>query len=324
MKKFFKNAVSVLLGAIVLSVALLGVGCFTVPEIEKEPSLEYKLIDNTYYEVTGIGTITETDVIIPETYNQLPVKAIADSAFQSNASLTSVSVPKSVTALGKYAFNGCDKLTSVKLGASVKTIGESAFQGCANLQSVVIPDSVTGIEGYAFAGCTKLESVTLGNSVKTIKTQAFASCISLKNIKIPHSVTSVGSLVFWGCTGLENVELGNSVKSIGESSFNGCTNLLSVTFGNAIKTIARCSFSGCENLTGLEIPVSVTFIGDSTFAGCTSLTTVIFKNTQGWKATFPKTENVQSLSSEDLTNYEKAALYLKSTDYYCLYGWSRA
>ena len=117
MKKLFKNTISVLLGAIVLSFALLGVGCLTAQE--KGPDLEYKLVDNTYYEVTGIGSITDTDIVIPETYNELPVKTIAASAFKDGANLTSVEIGNSVTTIGASAFQSCANLTSVEIGNSV-------------------------------------------------------------------------------------------------------------------------------------------------------------------------------------------------------------
>lgn len=49
--------------------------------------------DGTYYTVTGIGECTDTDVVIPSTYNDLPVRAIGDNAFAYCSSLTSVDIP---------------------------------------------------------------------------------------------------------------------------------------------------------------------------------------------------------------------------------------
>ena len=118
--------------------------------------------------------------------------------------------------------------------------------------------------------------------------------------------------------------LGRSVVRIETGAFSYRTGVTSVWIPDSVTTIEESAFMGCVGLLDITFSENLISIGEKAFAGCTSLTTVIFKNTQGWKATFPKTDNVQSLSSEDLTNYEKAALYLKSTDYYCLYGWSRA
>ena len=49
----------------------------------RKPSegLDYTLVDNTYYIVNGIGDCTDTVVVIPSTYERLPVKEIAEKAF---------------------------------------------------------------------------------------------------------------------------------------------------------------------------------------------------------------------------------------------------
>ena len=67
--------------------------------------LKYTLSsDGTYYSVTGIGTCKDTDIIIPETYKDLPVTTIGDSAFNECTSLTSVVIPDSVASIDFEAF----------------------------------------------------------------------------------------------------------------------------------------------------------------------------------------------------------------------------
>ncbi len=69
--------------------------------------------DETYYIVSGIGTCTDTDICIPSEYNGLPVKEIGDDAFKDCSSLTSITIPGTVTSIDKGAFVGCSSLTSV-------------------------------------------------------------------------------------------------------------------------------------------------------------------------------------------------------------------
>lgn len=57
------------------------------------------------------------------------------------------------------AFDGCTSLTSVTIPSSVTSIGGSVFSGCSRLTSVTIPDSVTSIGNWAFEGCTQLTSI---------------------------------------------------------------------------------------------------------------------------------------------------------------------
>ena len=68
---------------------------------------------------TNNGTITITGytgpggaVAIPDTINGLPVTRIGDSAFDGETSLTSVTIPNSVTSIGEEAFSCCTSLSA--------------------------------------------------------------------------------------------------------------------------------------------------------------------------------------------------------------------
>ena len=57
---------------------------------------------------------------------------------------------RKVTGIGDYAFF-CSSLTTVTIPDSVTSIGSSAFCGCRSLTAVTIPDSVKSIGDDAFS-----------------------------------------------------------------------------------------------------------------------------------------------------------------------------
>ena len=92
--------------------------------------------DETYYIVSGIGTCKDTSIVIPSVYENKPVKEIGSCAFQYCTTLTSVTIPDSVTSIGYDAFHYCANLTSVEIPNSVRSIGNYAFQNCVSLTSI--------------------------------------------------------------------------------------------------------------------------------------------------------------------------------------------
>jgi hypothetical protein len=87
----------------------------------------------------------ENDYIIPSS-----VKSIDTCAFQDCHTLTSITIPNSVTTIGPAAFNGSN-LNSIHIPQSVNSIGIMAFGYCRELNTVMVDWSVslnTNEEGY--------------------------------------------------------------------------------------------------------------------------------------------------------------------------------
>ncbi len=125
----------------------------------------YTLLDSGQgYYVSNGQNATSDYVEILSQYKGLPVISIGDWAF-FNCSLTSITIPDSVTSIGEYAFYDCDNLVSVNFGKNSKldSIGDDAFFGCYSLTEITVPASITNIGYHAFYGCDNLQNVTFEN-----------------------------------------------------------------------------------------------------------------------------------------------------------------
>jgi predicted lipoprotein with Yx(FWY)xxD motif len=98
--------------------------------------------DGVSYSVTDCDTAAIGEMIIPSTYNSLPVTSIGNNAFYRCTSLTSITIPDSVTSIGEEAFYYCTSLTSITIPDGVTSIGGSAFFYCTSLTSATIPSRV--------------------------------------------------------------------------------------------------------------------------------------------------------------------------------------
>jgi len=81
--------------------------------VEETPGLEYTLFNNNKEYAVSAGTGGRRAVVIPATYNNLPVTRIKKEGFLFYNSLTDITIPNSVISIESGAFRGCDNLTSV-------------------------------------------------------------------------------------------------------------------------------------------------------------------------------------------------------------------
>jgi hypothetical protein len=170
------------------------------------------------------------------------VGKIIEGKYQNSKTLFGrLIIPRSVTTIGGWAFQGCIGLTSVAIPNTVTSIEEYAF-AYIGLTSVTIPSSVSLIEDGAFLGCSGLTSVTIPSSVTSIEKEAFAWCTGLTSVTIPSSVTSIGKYAFDGCSGLTSVTIPSSVTSIGEYAFDNCSGLICVSIPSTLTDIGEDAF----------------------------------------------------------------------------------
>lgn len=89
-----------------------------------------------YYIITGIGTCVDTELVLPAVYKGLPVKEIANYAFQDCTHITYAFIPKSITRLGYGAAMGC---TGIKKLVIEDTMGWELMEGHDDTEGLPIP-----------------------------------------------------------------------------------------------------------------------------------------------------------------------------------------
>ena len=239
--------------------------------------------------------------------------------------MTSVTIPNSVTKIGKSAFSGCNSLTNVNIPNSVTTIGDSAFYGCTRLISVSIPNSVTTIGGEAFRNAAHIfnlchasgspwgahrvsgyfeDELFYDDSTKTFLT--FCSP-GLQNVTIPNTVTTIGEGAFSYCTSLTSANIPRSITYVGNQAFAG-TKIDSIIIPENVR-VGSEAFRGCSRASYLSFGYGSTAPRDA-FYGCTGLRTLVFDAAKFTKDFVPKNvkEGITSLTlGEHVSTVEDTA-----------------
>jgi len=239
------------------------------------------------------------DIVIPsEIHLELSVYRVASIGNYAfcGSTLTSVTIPNSITHIGKSAFYGCSNLSSIEIPESVTDLGETAFGYCKNLVSIDLHNSLTSIANNTFLNCVGLTSVTLPESITNIGKSAFDGCMMLSSLSIPSNVSSIGDYAFSSCLRLDSIVVPNTVTSIGNNAFlfirnivyngdatgspwggrsvNGYSDGALVYSDENKQTLLACAVTA----TDVVIPESVTDIGPNAFYHCDSLSSIEIPN----------------------------------------------
>ncbi len=183
--------------------------------------LAYELSqDGKSYTVTGMGTCTDENLVIPEIHRGLPVLAIGDRAFdlenpameggQEPVYLKTVEFSEGIKHIGSHAFSFQTELTEVRFADSIESIGEMAFS-LSWLTEVRMPAGLKVLEANVFAG-VGLEKLILNEGLTTIRADAFWTS-QLPSLSIPNSVTVIEPGAFNMAT-IRHLEIGAGCMEI--------------------------------------------------------------------------------------------------------------
>ncbi len=288
--------------------------CTRCGDQQPTQGLDFTLIDDgTAYALTGLGTATDTEILIPAVYKGLPVVAISDLAFFRGLPLedeiTGIRLPDSIRAIGEYAFYGLDKLTSLILSDGLEKIDKDNFQLCDSLQ-------YNRHEGGLYLGSgtnpyymlvkledTAVTAYTVHPDTKMLYANAFSECLEIRNIYLPDGLAYMdymptdlpqlqyqeyGNACYLGSKANPYLVLIQAVDAtiaectvhkdtrfVYHAAFFDCQQLRTVQMSEGVRALGEGVFSRCIRLENADfLPSSITVIPAQTFYGCNSLSAV--------------------------------------------------
>ena len=157
-----------------------------------------------------------------------------------SANITDCEIYNNCKIIYSYSFSGCNSLTSVTIPSSVTSIGDNALCGCRCLTSINVEDENTNYMSD--------ESGVLFNKAKS-KLICYPAGNLRTQYTIPNSVTNIGDYAFFNCSKLNSVTIPNYVASIGRDAFYGCTGFTSITIPESVTSIKSGAFENCNIAT---------------------------------------------------------------------------
>lgn len=261
-----------------------------------EIGLLYTLLsDGSGYEVSqgilGKNPAAAVTLTIPETFQGLPVKRIADYGFTidsykrnpvseeyCNNITTNVVLPSTLEEIGIEGLACLTRIEEIVLPESVKVLGKGAFDGCARLKRVNLPYGITEIPSYCFQDCD-LEEIEIPESVEKIGSYAFSGGSYLVRSFTSHStesgtlITETNSSYIQLMQSLKKIVIPDSVKIIEKRAFQGCSNLEDITMSKNLEWLGEYCFYDTKWLDSQ--PKGSVIIGDI-FYGYAGQTPAVF------------------------------------------------
>ena len=143
-------------------------------------------------------------------------KKIGDFAFRNCENLSgTLTIPDSVTYIGRTAFGNSDFVSNNKLSGDL-----------------IIPDSVTGVGINGLLRASNFKGkIKLSESLTYIEQNSFRSLQGITgDLVVPNSVTGVGDAGFFDIRGLSSITIGSGVVDIQDEGF-------SMPFANNVDTL---------------------------------------------------------------------------------------
>jgi hypothetical protein len=214
------------------------------------------------------------NVLVPPTFNGLPVVSIGTNAFSAAKELSGVTILSTVTNIAADAFQGCP-LWFVFFDGNPPAADPTSFVSSPGAMVYYAPWT-TGWSSN-FDGLTTVEAIfectTNSDNTLTINYYTGGGGVIVPSSINGLTVTALGPGAFNGGPGLPgpiytSVTIPDSVTNFGDGVFDGSDQLTNVTIPPGLTSIPPHSFYGAFSSGHLALPSTITNIGNNAFEYC--------------------------------------------------------
>ena len=208
------------------------------------------------------------DMVIPESFNNASVVAIADSAFEDVDDFQTLTLPDTIVYIGEDAFYSCGGLTAITIPASVEEMGEGAFYACISATSIVFETNDEGktalkvLPKDCFKKASAATTITLAEGIEELGEDCITDAL-ISTLVIPDSVTTLyadyasdgkmSSTCLLNLDGLQTITIGAGITA--EAYAASCLNY---------RLDALTAYAVSENSTNLTAVDGVLYSADMT------------------------------------------------------------
>ena len=205
-------------------------------------------------------------IAIPQTVEyggtSYTVTALAESAFESCTTVTSLTLPPTIRSIGSHCFYNCT-LTTLLLPDSLHRIGDHAFL-YSSISSLHLPACFEEYDDCSF-WARNLMSITVDEANPFYRSidgwlyskDSLTLCIVPSGetgaVTVPSYVRHLGDMAFGFCGHITSVTMPGSLVSIGDFAFNCCATVDNIVIPSTVTHIGICPFSYSPQMNNLSI-----------------------------------------------------------------------
>ena len=240
------------------------------------------------------------------------VKHIPTYLCYEMSTLTSISIPNSVTSIGGGAFYNCSSLDSVVVEAiTPPTLGDAGNYSFFSSPTCYIPcGTLAAYQSSSWAEqvgsfveqCDEpvVDANKCGDNLYWAYTDGTLTITgtgdmynydymdnlapwnsvsnNIKNIVLPEGLTSIGEWAFYLCASVTSISIPEGVSSIGVRAFCNCSSLTSISIPNSVTSIGERAFYSCYNLASVTLSTNLSKIDKYLFGQCRALAAITIPN----------------------------------------------